>query len=84
MSAAVGREYVTANRIAAILVGLATMFSLERWGRFQWYLALALGALGYGCVRYAGYFVRKRRHIKRTMPRRKKRLGADNRAEFQT
>jgi hypothetical protein len=67
MSAAVGREYVTANRIAAILVGLATMFSLERWGRFQWYLALALGALGYGCVRYAGYFVRKRRYIKRTM-----------------
>jgi hypothetical protein len=55
------------NRIAAILVGLAIMFSLERWGGFQWYLALALGALGYGCVRYTGYFVRERRYIKRTM-----------------
>jgi hypothetical protein len=58
---------VTGNRIAAILVGGAIMFSLERWGGFQWYLAIALGALGYWCVRYTGYFVRERRYIKRTM-----------------
>jgi hypothetical protein len=59
---------VTANRIAAILVGLAIMFSLERWGGFQWYLAIALGALGYWCVRYTGYFDR---YIERTMQQAK-------------
>jgi len=58
---------VTANQIAAILVGLAIMFSLERFGGFHWYLALVLGALGYWSVRYTGYFVRERRYIKRKM-----------------
>jgi hypothetical protein len=51
-------------RIAAILVGIAVMFSLERWAGFQWYSALALGALGYGCALYVAYFVRERRYIK--------------------
>ena len=52
------------NRIAAIIVGLAITFSLERWAGFQWYLALPLGVLGYGCVLYIGYFLRERRNIK--------------------
>ena len=55
------------NRIAAILIGLAITVPLERWGGFQWYFALALGALGYAIVRYIGYFVRERRHIKGVM-----------------
>ena len=54
-------------RIAAILVGIALMFALERWVGFRWYSALALGALGYGCMRYTGYFVRERQYIKSAM-----------------
>jgi hypothetical protein len=55
------------GRILAILVGIAIMASLERWAAFQWYTALAIGALGYGIVRYIGYFVSERRYIKNTM-----------------
>ena len=51
--------------VAAILVGLTIMFSLERWGGFHWYLALVLGALGYWSVRYTGYLVTERRDIRR-------------------
>jgi hypothetical protein len=57
----------TGNRIAAILAGLAIMVALERWAGLPWYFVLALGALGYAAVRYAGYFVRERRYIKNTM-----------------
>ena len=53
------------NRIAAMLVGLAITFSLERWAGFQWYLALPLGVLGYGGVLYTGYFMRGRRYLKK-------------------
>ena len=56
---------MTGNQIAAILVGLAIMFSLERFGGFHWYLALVLGALGYWSVRYTGYLVTERRDIRR-------------------
>jgi hypothetical protein len=55
------------NRIAAILVGIAVMFSLELWASARWYFALVLGAVAYGIVRYAGYFARERRYMKRTM-----------------
>lgn len=55
------------NRIAAILVGIAITFPLERWLSVQWYFAVPLGLLGYAMVRYAGYFVRERRHIKGAM-----------------
>jgi hypothetical protein len=55
------------NRIAAILFGIAITFPLERWLSLQWYFAVALGVLGYGCVRYIGYFIKERRYIKRTM-----------------
>ena len=53
------------NRIAAVLVGLAITFSLERWAGFQWYLALPLGVLGYGGVLYIPYFMRGRRYLKK-------------------
>lgn len=56
-----------ANRISAIVIGLAITVPLERWGGFQWYFALAFGALGYAIVRYIGYFVRERGHIKDAM-----------------
>jgi hypothetical protein len=55
------------NRIAAILLGLAITFPLERWVGLPWYFALTLGALGYLCVRYIGYFMRERRYITDTM-----------------
>jgi hypothetical protein len=55
------------NRIAAVLVATAVMFALERWAQFQWYWALGLATLAYGCVRYIGYFVRERRYIKAVM-----------------
>jgi hypothetical protein len=62
-----GGRYVTGNQIAALLVGLTIMFSLERWGGLHWFSALALGAFGYWCLRYTGYVVRERHNIKRTM-----------------
>ena len=56
---------VTGNQVAAILVGLAIMFSLERWGEFGWHWALVLGALAYWSVRYAGSLVTESRDIRR-------------------
>jgi hypothetical protein len=58
---------MTGNRIAAILVGLAIMFPLDRWGGFQWYSALALWVFGYAVARYVGYFVRERRYVRGVM-----------------
>jgi hypothetical protein len=55
------------NRIAAILAGIAIIFPLEYWWSVPWYFSLPLGALGYGGVRYIGYFVRERRYIKNVM-----------------
>jgi hypothetical protein len=55
------------NRIAAILIGIAITFPLERWLSLQWYFAVPLGVLGYGLVRYLGYFVKERQHIKGVM-----------------
>jgi hypothetical protein len=52
------------NRIAAILVGLAITFALEKWAGLQWYFALGLGVLGYACVRYVGHVVRGRRYLR--------------------
>ncbi|MDI1343143.1 MAG: hypothetical protein PSV22_03445 [Pseudolabrys sp.] len=40
------------------------MAILERWGGFQWYFALALGAVGYGVVRYLAYFMKERRYVR--------------------
>ena len=56
---------MTENQIAAILVGLAIMFSLEWWGEFGWHWTVVLGAVAYWSVRYAGYFVTERRDIRR-------------------
>jgi hypothetical protein len=51
------------NRIAAIAVAIAIIFPLERWLNFPWYFSVPLGAIGYGCVRYIGYFMRERRYV---------------------
>jgi hypothetical protein len=56
-----------ANRIIAILVGIAIIFPLDRWWSAPWYVYLPIGAIGYGFVRYVGYFVRERQYIKTTM-----------------
>ena len=56
---------MTGNQIAAIVVGIALMFSLERWGEFGWHWALLLGVLAYWSVRYAGSLVAERRDIRR-------------------
>jgi hypothetical protein len=56
-----------ANRILAILIGIAIIFLLDRWWLAPWYVYLPLGAIGYGFVRYIGYFVRERQYINRTM-----------------
>ena len=56
---------MTGDQIAAILVGLAIMFSLERWGEFGLHWALVLGVLAYWSVRYAGSLITERREIKR-------------------
>jgi hypothetical protein len=61
---------VNVARVISILVGLAIMFPLERWGGFRWYSALALGALGYAIARYIGYVVRERRYVKDVMTMR--------------
>jgi len=54
-------------RLIAILVGIAVMFTLEQWTGLAWFYALVLGALGYGIVRYVGYFIRERRYINSVM-----------------
>ena len=56
---------MTGNQIAAILVGLAIMFSLEWWEEFGWLWTLVLGALAYCSVRYVGYLVTERRDVRR-------------------
>jgi hypothetical protein len=55
------------NRIIAVLVGMAIIFPLDRWWSAPWYVYLPLAIIGYGCVRYIGYFVRERQYINRTM-----------------
>jgi hypothetical protein len=65
------------DRVTAVLAGLAIMFSLEWWTGFNWYSALAFGGIGYGIVRYIGYFVRQRRHI-RTVTEAAKRDESSN------
>jgi hypothetical protein len=55
------------NRMAAGLVGIAIIFPLEYWWTVPWYFSLPLGAVGYLCVRYLGYFVRERRYIAAAM-----------------
>jgi hypothetical protein len=56
-----------ANRIVAVLVGVAIIFPLDRWWSAPWYVYLPLAVIGYGLVRYIGYFVRERQYINRTM-----------------
>jgi hypothetical protein len=51
------------DRIAAILVGIAILFALERWSSVPWYFSAPAAVLGYLCVRYIGYFIRERRYI---------------------
>jgi hypothetical protein len=46
------------NRIAAILVALGIICSLEVWWLVPWYVAVPLGLLGYLTVRYGKLFVR--------------------------
>ena len=52
-------------RFAGVIVAVAIMFSLEYWWRIEWYIAVPLGILGYLVVRYAEYFVKERRSIRR-------------------
>jgi hypothetical protein len=58
---------ILGNRFVAVLVGFAIMFPLDRWWSAPWYVYLPLGVIGYGLVRYAGYFVRERQYFNRTM-----------------
>jgi hypothetical protein len=43
------------NRIAAILVGAAVAIAADHFWRVGWYVAIPLGAITYGCVRFPAY-----------------------------
>ena len=73
------RDSKMTNRIIAVLVGMATIFALDRWGSAPWYVYLPLAVFGYGCVRYIGYFVRERHYIDRTTAEDKETVGRGRR-----
>jgi hypothetical protein len=53
------------NRIAAILFGAAVAIAADHFSQFGWFLAIPLGAIAYGCVRFPAY----RRYAKDAKPR---------------
>jgi hypothetical protein len=53
------------NRIAAILVGAAVAIAADHFWQLGWFLAIPLGAIAYGCVRFPAY----RRYAKGAKPR---------------
>jgi hypothetical protein len=43
------------NQAAAIVVGAAVAIAATRFGNFDWYFAIPLGALVFGAIRFPAY-----------------------------
>ena len=52
---------------AAILIAIAIYITAECWGNFGWSLSCLLGLIGYACVRYIDFRVRRHRFVKDAM-----------------
>jgi hypothetical protein len=66
-------ETTMIGRLAAILIGIAVMFTLEAIVGFRWYWALLIAVAAYLLARYIVYFIAERRLIRDTIraaPRR--------------
>ena len=48
----VGRRW---NQVAAILVGVATAIAAERVVHLDWYLAIPVGVIAFGIIRFPAY-----------------------------
>jgi hypothetical protein len=52
------------NFTAAILIAIAIYITAEYWGNLGWSLPCLLGLIGYACVRYVDFLIRRHRFIK--------------------
>jgi hypothetical protein len=52
------------NFTAAILTAIAVYITAECWGSLGWSISCLLGLIGYACVRYIDFLVRRHRFIK--------------------
>jgi hypothetical protein len=57
------------NFTAAILIAIGIYITAEIWGNFGWSLSCLLGLIGYACVRYIYFLIRRHRFIKNAMAR---------------
>jgi hypothetical protein len=55
------------NFTAAILIAIAIYITAEYWGNLGWSLSCLLGLIGYGCVRYIDFLIRRHRFVKNAM-----------------
>jgi hypothetical protein len=55
------------NFTAAILIAIAIYIPAEYWGNLGWSLSCLLGLIGYACVRYIDFRVRRHRFVKDAM-----------------
>jgi hypothetical protein len=55
------------NLTAAILIAIGIYIAAEHWGNLGWALSCLLGLIGYACVRYIDFLIRRHRFIKNAM-----------------
>jgi hypothetical protein len=55
------------NFTAATLIATAIYITAEYWGNLGWSLSCLLGLIGYACVRYIDFRVRRHRFVKNAM-----------------
>jgi hypothetical protein len=55
------------NFTEAILIAIAIYITAEYWGNLGWSLSCLLGLIGYACVRYIDFLIRRHRFVKNAM-----------------
>jgi|HubBroStandDraft_6_1064221.scaffolds.fasta_scaffold178653_2 hypothetical protein len=55
--------------IVAILVGVATTFTMQNWLNRHWYISVSLGVVGYLVARFLGWAINKRQRHNREKQR---------------
>jgi hypothetical protein len=58
------------NFTAAILIAIGIYITSEHWGNLGWSLSCLLGLIGYACVRYIDFLIRRHRFIKNAMAKK--------------
>jgi hypothetical protein len=54
---------MTSTRIAAIVVGMASLFFMEMWEDVRWYIAVQVSIIIYLVIRCAGWALTERRRL---------------------